>query len=612
MTRGMVSSGTVPPLETDHSLSDHRIVHMTTELPRREAFEWTTYSYRHFTEEAQADFGHWIITKDWSDVLLATGSNDKARLYQAHVDAAMDKFFPLRTVRRKSSDLPWINKAIRKRIRRRRRVYRREGRSELWKYLKSITDKMIKDRKRTYMDMKKIQLTATDANRSFFRLVKAFNTPEKPQTFDVRSLRPGKTDQEVAEELADHFNRISAEFDGLSPDQIPTTKNRVIDPLMPHEVSSRLKHFRKPKSMVAGDVFPALITKFSDFFAIPLTELFNTIADTQVWPTIWKTEHVTVIPKKSCPESFDDLRNISCTLLVSKVMESFVLEWLGQEVAVKDNQFGGVKGCSGGHMILNAWQRILAGLEDRRAAVVLTSIYYSKAFNRLSFQHCLSSFAKRGASTPLLRMLATFLTNRTMRVRVGSTWSSPRAVTGGCPQGSILGVLLFNMTTDDLEEGSEYVAPSSRPVLESIGDEDSFCNAQADDSMDRSGELLDFYSPDSDEAAEESTDDSFHSAVSSFSGVMASSPAADCPPPVFPGTPVRDGYRFGLALDDSDVRPAGGGRVVYSSEEEVTLLRNRLGPAWASGLPRSSTLINTSTTTSRRTLSTSRTAHPSM
>ena len=46
-----------------------------------------------------------------------------------------------------------------------------------------------------------------------------------------------------------------------------------------------------------------------------------------------------------------------------------------------------------------------------------------------------------------------FLSNRTMSVKVGSLWLAPRPVTGGCPQGSILGVFLFNTTTDDLEDG---------------------------------------------------------------------------------------------------------------------------------------------------------------
>ena len=58
---------------------------------------------------------------------------------------------------------------------------------------------------------------------------------------------------------------------------------------------------------------------------------------------------------------------------------------------------------------------------------------------------------RKGASTPVLKIIASFLTNRTMTVKIGSDWSEDLQVNGGCPQGSVLGVLLFNTTTDDLE-----------------------------------------------------------------------------------------------------------------------------------------------------------------
>ena len=176
------------------------------------------------------------------------------------------------------------------------------------------------------MAIKKEQLTAVDANRSFFRLVKAFNTPEKPQTFDVRSLQPGATDCAVAEELANFFNRISSEFEPLTLDQILQTRSRKIDPLELHEAAARVRRFRKPKSMVVGDLFPELVTKFANFLAIPLTSIFNEIVRTSLWPLNWKVEYVTIIPQNSCPQDFGDLRNISCIKLFSKIMESFVLD----------------------------------------------------------------------------------------------------------------------------------------------------------------------------------------------------------------------------------------------------------------------------------------------
>ena len=116
------------------------------------------------------------------------------------------------------------------------------------------------------------------------------------------------------------------------------------------------------------------------------------------------------------PEDVNDLRNISCTMLPSKIYESYVLNWVQKEVKVKDHQFGGVKGCTTSHMLIGVWDEIMRGLEDDRAAVMMTLVDYAKAFNRLSFQHCLRSFARLGVSTTVIELLATFLSNRTMTV----------------------------------------------------------------------------------------------------------------------------------------------------------------------------------------------------
>ena len=100
---------------------------------------------------------------------------------------------------------------------------------------------------------------------------------------------------------------------------------------------------------------------------------------------------------------------------------------------------------------------VLEALEDPRAASILTSIDYAKAFNRLDFLSCLKSLESKGASTELIRIISSFLTSRTMSVKVGNCMSRPRIVLGGVPQGSILGVFLFNITIDAFEAGSRDV-----------------------------------------------------------------------------------------------------------------------------------------------------------
>ena len=102
-------------------------------------------------------------------------------------------------------------------------------------------------------------------------------------------------------------------------------------------------------------------------------------------------------------------------------------------------------------MRIDLWQRVLEDLEDCRAATLVTSTDFAKAFNRLFFQQCLDSFASHGASSEVVRLLATFLTNRKMSVRVQNDWSVPRPIHGGIPHGSILGVFLFNVGIDKIE-----------------------------------------------------------------------------------------------------------------------------------------------------------------
>ena len=116
------------------------------------------------------------------------------------------------------------------------------------------------------------------------------------------------------------------------------------------------------------------------------------------------------------------------------------------------NQYGGEKGASAAQLLVEVVSDITQTLEDNRAGLVLSVIDYSKAFNRLDHYKCLQAFERKGASTETLGLLAAFLSNRKMTVRVGETKSKPRNVNAGAPQGSVLGCYLFNIGTDDLDE----------------------------------------------------------------------------------------------------------------------------------------------------------------
>ena len=449
--------GCLPPLKTaEHdgicTSSDHNVQYMVSRLPRREPVKWETYTHRPYTTAGEAAFMQEMGQMDWNPLLQKPDVNSKVGLLHQVLEDMLNRHFPLKSTKRKQDDLPWLDERALKMIKKKNAIFKAEGPGNRWENMRRKVDAYLDKRREGFLEKQRDKFIGPQAHVSFFRNVKAFKTAERPRAFDVRELSPGKTDTEIANELAEYFNTISREFTPLSTNQVPFTFHREIPLLTEGEVKKMIKDAKKPRSMVHGDIFPSLVNLAAEHLTIPVTSIFNAMITSHTWPLDWKREYVTVIPKKGMPQSFADLRNISCTPLLSKVFENFLLVKIKEETALKSNQYGGVKGCSTTHMVVGLLQEICENAEDFRSATVLTAIDYSKAFNRVSFQHCLEALRRKGASTPVLKLVASFLTNRTMTVRVGNVWSDPLDVSGGCPQGSVLGVRLFNSTTDNLED----------------------------------------------------------------------------------------------------------------------------------------------------------------
>ena len=109
-------------------------------------------------------------------------------------------------------------------------------------------------------------------------------------------------------------------------------------------------------------------------------------------------------------------------------MEGALLTRLRGEIEADGVQYGGVSGAGVEHLLIEVWERILGGLEVPNVVVTLLRVDYEKAFNRMCHNECLRQLARLGASQASIDLVASFLHNRQMQVRIGHTLSNTHKV----------------------------------------------------------------------------------------------------------------------------------------------------------------------------------------
>ena len=475
---------TKPPINPDFNSrrkpSDHLVVLMEPVSSEQQAQrrEFKVIERRPINSAGLRKFSEWVESCDWSELYRLSEPNAKTEYFQGKLLQKYLECFPIQSSKFSNDDKPWFTKDLKSLDRRRKREFYKHQKSPTWIRINTEFLEKCKHAKEKYYTDTVKDLKESNPGQWHSKL-KRMSGQEDVRSADVKiEVLENCTVENQAGIIADHYSKISNQYDPINKDDFPdyTAKNFTPPTIFPWEVVKIIQSLNKKAATVPGDIPVKLLAEFSVELATPLAHIYNSCLEHGTYPEMFKCESVTPAPKKFPPEELADLRKISGLLNCAKIFDKILSEFIIADMASSrdPSQYGNEKNVSIQHYLIRMLHKILQAVDTNSSSeaygVIIQMIDWSQAFDRQCHYLGIQSFIENGVRASIIPTMISYFENRKMRVKWRGHTSSVREMNGGGAQGSLPGILEYlsqnNSCAQFLEKDDRYKFIDDLSILE--------------------------------------------------------------------------------------------------------------------------------------------------
>lgn len=258
-----------------------------------------------------------------------------------------------------------------------------------------------------------------------------------------------KTFIETGEKLAEKI----VPDDNYSPKRKILQNSIYISHTDKYEVMDIINALKDKKSPGFDSIQGETLKHIAQYICDPLTYIINTIIDTGIVPSAFKTSIVIPIYKKGNKLDPSNYRPISLitnfTKIFEKIIKKRLTSYLQKYNIISAKQYGFQAGISTQDAIIYLTKKIYDSLDQQMPSLAVF-LDLAKAFDTVSFSLLCQSLEDLGIRGVNLKLFNSYLEDRVQYVRLNGVHSDPKTIKYGVPQGTVLGPLLFIIYINNL------------------------------------------------------------------------------------------------------------------------------------------------------------------